>query len=255
MEIIPAIDIRGGRCVRLHQGRYDRETVFDRDPVDAAQRWIDAGATRLHVVDLDGARSGDPVNLPHVARIARLGAPVQCGGGVRDAARARRLLDTGVDRIILGTAAVHDTALVEALCRDHPGAIVVSLDARDGFIATDGWTKTSCVRAADLAAALEALGVPRFVHTDISRDGAMTEPNVAALRALIDAVGVPVIASGGVAAREHIAPLAAAGAEAAIIGRALYEGARSGGLTLAAAMAAAAAAPAATAGAREAGGP
>ena len=176
---------------------------------------------------------------------------MQCGGGVRDAARARRLLDTGVDRVILGTAAVHDTALVEALCRDHPGAIVVSLDARDGFVATDGWTKTSRVRAADLAATLEALGVPRFVYTDISRDGAMTEPNVAALRALIDAVGVPVIASGGVAAREHIAPLAAAGAEAAIIGRALYDG----GLTLAAAMAAAAAAPAATAGAREAGAP
>ena len=255
MEIIPAIDIRGGRCVRLHQGRYDRETVFDRDPVDAARRWIDAGATRLHVVDLDGARSGDPVNLPHVARIARLGAPVQCGGGVRDAARARRLLDTGVDRVILGTAAVHDTVLVEALCRDHPGAIVVSLDARDGFVATDGWTKTSRVRAADLAAALEALGVPRFVYTDISRDGAMTEPNVGALRALVDAVGVPVIASGGVAAREHIAPLAAAGAEAAIIGRALYEGALSGGLTLAAAMAAAAAAPAAMTGDRKAGAP
>ena len=132
-----------------------------------------------------------------------------------------------------------------------PGAIVVSLDARDGFIATDGWTKTSRVRAADLAATLEALGVPRFVYTDISRDGAMTEPNVAALRALIDAVGVPVIASGGVADSEHIGPLAAAGAEAAIIGRALYDG----GLTLTAAMAAAAAAPAATAGAGKAGGP
>ena len=251
MEIIPAIDIRGGRCVRLHQGRYDRETVFDRDPVDAALRWIDAGATRLHVVDLDGARSGDPVNLPHVASIARLGTPVQCGGGIRDAARAGRLLDSGVDRIILGTAAVHDTALVEALCRDHTGAIVVSLDARDGFVATDGWTKTSRVRASDLAATLEALGVPRFVYTDISRDGAMTEPNVAALRALVDGVGVPVIASGGVADSEHITSLAAAGAEAAIIGRALYDGA----LTLSAAIGAAAAAPAAAAGARKAGGP
>ncbi len=241
MEIIPAIDIRGGRCVRLFQGRYDRETVFGSDPVDAARRWIDAGATRLHVVDLDGARSGDPVNLSHVARIARLGPPVQCGGGVRDAARAGQLLDAGVDRVILGTAAVHDAALVESLCRDHPGAIVVSLDARDGYVATDGWTRTSGVRAADLAASLEELGVPRFVYTDISRDGAMTEPNTAALRSLVEAVGVPVIASGGVAAHEHVARLAATGAEAAIIGRALYDGA----LTLADAMAAAASATAA----------
>jgi phosphoribosylformimino-5-aminoimidazole carboxamide ribotide isomerase len=248
VEIIPAIDIRGGRCVRLFQGRYDRETVFDSDPVDAARRWIDAGATRLHVVDLDGARSGDPVNLPHVARIAGLGPPVQCGGGVRDAARAGRLLDAGVDRVILGTAAVHDAALVEALCRDHPGAIVASLDARDGFVATDGWTRTSRVRAAELATALQELGVPRFVYTDISRDGAMTEPNTAALGALVEVVGVPVIASGGVAAPEHVAGLAVAGAEAAIIGRALYAGA----LTLSGAMAAAASATAG-AGARKAG--
>ena len=235
MQIIPAIDIRDGHCVRLHQGRYDRETVFDQDPVDAAQRWADAGATRLHVIDLDGARSGDPVNLPHVARIARLGPPVQCGGGIRDAASAARLLDAGVDRVILGTAAVEDTALVERLCRDHPGAIVISLDARDGRIATDGWTRTSPVRAIDLAAHLEGAGVPRFVYTDISRDGTMTEPNVGALRTLIASTGVPVIASGGVATVAHIAPLAAAGAEAAIIGRALYDGS----LTLADAMQAA----------------
>ena len=151
--------------------------------------------------------------------------------------------------MILGTAAVHDAALVESLCRDHPGAIVVSLDARDGLIATDGWTRTSRVRASDLAATLEELGVPRFVYTDISRDGAMTEPNTAALRDLIGAVGVPVIASGGVATPEHVAGLAAAGAEAAIVGRALYDGA----LTLPDAKAAASSATAA-AGARKAGG-
>ena len=232
MQIIPAIDIRGGRCVRLHQGRYDRETIFDADPVDAAQRWVDAGATRLHVVDLDGARDGDPVNLPHVRRIARLGPPVQCGGGIRDAERAARLLDAGVDRVILGTAAVQSTAFVEQLCQAHPGAVVVSLDARDGRLATDGWTQTTALLAIDLARQLEALGVARFVYTDISRDGTMTEPNVAALRELIDALSLPVIASGGVATVDHIAPLASAGAEAAIIGRALYDG----GLTLQAAM-------------------
>jgi len=236
MDIIPAIDIRDGHCVRLHQGRYDRETVFDPDPVDAAQRWVDAGATRLHVVDLDGARTGDPVNLPHVARIVRLGPPVQCGGGIRDAATAARLLDAGVDRVILGTAPVENTRLVERLCRDHPGAIVVSLDARDGLIATDGWTRTSVVRAIDLAAQLEGVGVTRFVYTDISRDGTMTEPNVHALRSLIAATRVPIIASGGVATVDHVGPLAAAGAEAAIIGRALYDG----GLTLRDAMDAAA---------------
>ena len=235
MEIIPAIDIRDGHCVRLHQGRYDRETVFDEDPLTAAQRWVDAGATRLHVVDLDGARGGDPVNLAHVARIATLGPPVQCGGGIRDAATAARVLDAGVERVILGTAAVEDTELVGELCRDHPGAVVVSLDARGGLVATDGWTRTSTLSAIELAGSLEAAGTPRLVYTDISRDGTMTEPNVDALRSLIRAVGVPVIASGGVAAVEHIAPLAAAGAEAAIIGRALYDGS----LTLESAMEAA----------------
>ena len=244
MQIIPAIDIRDGRCVRLHQGRYDRETVFDDDPLAAAQRWVDAGATRLHVVDLDGARTGDPVNLPHVARIARLGPPVQCGGGIRDAATAARLLDAGVDRVILGTAAVHDALLVETLCRDHGDAIVVSLDARDGLVATDGWTRTSRLRAVDLAAQLEGAGVSRFVYTDISRDGTMTGPNLNALRALIHATRAPVIASGGVAAVEHITPLAGAGAEAVIIGRALYDGR----LTLSAALAAARIAPGARSG-------
>ena len=244
MQIIPAIDIRDGRAVRLLQGDYARETVFDADPLDAARRWRDAGATRLHVVDLDGARDGEPVNLPQVARIAALGLPLQCGGGIRDAARAARLLETGVDRVILGTAAVERHDLVRELCGTYPGAIVVSLDAREGRVATDGWTQTSAVRAVDLARDLEALGVTRFVYTDISRDGTLSEPNVGALRELIEAVTVPVIASGGVAVLEHIAPLAAAGAEAVIIGRALYDG----GLSLPAAIATAAALPTAPGG-------
>ena len=224
MEIIPAIDIRDGHAVRLHQGRFDAETMFDADPLDAARRWVEAGATRLHVVDLDGARTGRPANLEHVAAIAGLGPAVQCGGGIRDAASALRVLAAGVDRVILGTAAVADLAFVESVCRDHAAAVVVSLDARDGRVATDGWTRTSAVRAIDLAATLEGAGVRRFVYTDIARDGTMTAPNLAALGALIASVTVPVIASGGVARLEHLPPLAAAGAEAAIVGRALYDG-------------------------------
>lgn len=224
MEVIPAIDIRGGRCVRLRQGDYDDETVFDDDPVAAAQRWIDAGATRLHVVDLDGAREGVAVNFDLIAAIAGLGPPVQTGGGIRRAETVARYRDAGVDRVVLGTAAVRDRALVEALCRDHAAAVVISLDAREGRVATDGWTETSEVEAVELALRLVEVGVRRFVYTDIARDGMLSEPNYAALERLLEAVDVPVIASGGVAEAAQVAKLAEVGAEAVIIGRALYDG-------------------------------
>ncbi len=224
MEIIPAIDIRGGRCVRLRQGDYAAETMFEEDPVRAARRWVEAGATRLHVVDLDGARDGAPANGDLVVAIARLGPPVQVGGGIRAAATVARYLDAGLARVVLGTAAVRDLPLVERLCARFGDALVVSLDARDGVVATDGWTETSGVRALDLARTLRDAGVPRFVYTDIARDGMLTEPNYAALRDLVQAVGRPVIASGGVADVVQLPRLAAAGAEAAIIGRALYDG-------------------------------
>ncbi len=224
MEVIPAIDIRGGRCVRLRQGDYDDETVFDDDPVAAAQRWIDAGATRLHVVDLDGAREGVAVNFDLIAAIAGLGPPVQTGGGIRRAETVARYRDAGVDRVVLGTAAVRDRALVKALCRDHAAAVVISLDAREGRVATDGWTETSEVEAVELALRLVEVGVRRFVYTDIARDGMLSEPNYAALERLLEAVDVPVIASGGVAEAAQVAKLAEVGAEAVIIGRALYDG-------------------------------
>ena len=224
MEVIPAIDIRGGRCVRLHQGDYDAETVFDADPVAVARRWVDAGARRLHVVDLDGARAGRPVSFKIVAAIAELGAPVQVGGGLRTPEAVARYRDAGVERVILGTAAVRDVGLVEALCREDAGAVVVSLDARDGRIATDGWTRTSEMQVEGLARALVAIGVGRFVYTDIARDGTLTQPNYAAVRRVVVAAGRPVIASGGVSAVAQLASLAETGVEAAIIGWALYDG-------------------------------
>ena len=224
MEIIPAIDIRDGRCVRLRQGDYDAETVFDDDPVTAAQRWVDSGATRLHVVDLDGARDGAPANFDLVAAIAQLGPPTQTGGGIRDADIVERYLDAGLARVVLGTAAVRDRDLVMQIARDHGDAVIVSLDARDGWVATDGWTETSDVGAIDLARRLVDVGVRRFVYTDINRDGMLDEPNYQAVRRLIEAVDVPVIAAGGVAANSHVRPLAATGAEGVIIGRALYDG-------------------------------
>jgi phosphoribosylformimino-5-aminoimidazole carboxamide ribotide isomerase len=224
MEIIPAIDIRGGRCVRLRQGDYSAETVFDDDPIAVAQRWLDAGASRLHVVDLDGARDGVPTNFDLIAAIAHLDVPVQTGGGIRTAETVGRYRDAGVHRVIIGTAAVADPSFVEQLCRDHGSAVVVSLDARNNRLATDGWTRTSNLDVVDFALELAEAGVQRFIYTDIARDGMLTEPNYDSVRRLIDRVLVPVIASGGMANVKQIAPIAATGAEAVIIGRALYDG-------------------------------
>ncbi len=224
MQVIPAIDIRGGRVVRLRQGDYGTETVFDVDPVAAARRWLAAGAERLHVVDLDGARGGTPANFAAVTEIAALGTSTQVGGGIRSAETAARYLDAGLDRIVLGTAAVRDIALVKVLCRDHGEAIVLSIDARAGLVATDGWTKTSTIPAEELAGMLVDSGARRFVYTDIARDGTLTEPNYDALRRFVAAVDRPVIASGGVATVEQIPLLALTDVEGVIVGRALYDG-------------------------------
>jgi phosphoribosylformimino-5-aminoimidazole carboxamide ribotide isomerase len=224
-EVIPSIDIRGGRCVRLYQGDYARETVYDADPVAVARRWAGLGAPRLHVVDLDAARTGEPVNAALVTAIARaVAVPVQAGGGIRDEATARRYLEAGVRRVVLGTAAVRDPALVERLAAADPEAVVVALDARDGVVRTDGWTVSGGVRAEELARWMMAAGVRRFLYTDIARDATLTEPNYEALGALVRATGAAVIASGGVARVAQLRRLAAAGAEGAIIGRALYTG-------------------------------
>jgi phosphoribosylformimino-5-aminoimidazole carboxamide ribotide isomerase len=224
MEVIPAIDIRGGRCVRLRQGDYDAETVFDDDPVAAARRWVEVGAGRLHVVDLDGAKSGEPVHSALVERIAALGVPTQVGGGIRSAETVDRYVGAGLARVVLGTSAVRDPGLVEELAARFGEAVVVSIDARDGRVATDGWTSTSEVDAVELAQRLAAVGVRRLVYTDIARDGMLDAPNYAATERMVRAAGVPVIAAGGVAAVSQLEPLSATGVEAVIIGRALYDG-------------------------------
>lgn len=231
MEIIPAIDIRGGRCVRLEQGDYSRETVFGDDPSVIADRWRKQGAGRVHVVDLDGARDGRPANIESVQRILRgVAVRVQVGGGVRNIATIQRYLDMGVERVVLGTAAVKDqTTLVNAvtLFREH---IVVGVDARDGVVAVEGWLESSGVQATEFVRQLSELGVTRVIYTDISRDGTLTGPNFEAVASLLEfASGLPspvaLIASGGVSYIGHLRRLAEIGVEAAIVGKALYTGA------------------------------
>jgi phosphoribosylformimino-5-aminoimidazole carboxamide ribotide isomerase len=240
MEIIPAIDIRGGRCVRLEQGDYARETVFDDDPFAVARRWQEAGAKRLHVVDLDGAREGGPRNEDTVRTIlSSVSIPVQVGGGIRDIANLQRYLDAGADRVILGTTAVKDqTTLMNAivLFRER---IVVGVDARAGVIATEGWLEPSTVAATDLVQQLSEMGVSRIVYTDIARDGLLAGPNFDAILELLEFIsGLPspvrVIAAGGLSSVDDLRRLSAMGVEGAVVGKAIYTGA----LDLAAALAA-----------------
>ena len=224
MEILPAVDIRGGRAVRLVQGDYDRETVFDDDPAAAAQRWIDEGAQRLHIVDLDGAREGAQANAAAVGRIVDLGTPIQVGGGVRSLSAVDRYLGMGVEQVIIGSAAVKHPDLLAGLIERYPNSTTVSIDARDGRVAIEGWTETTDRDAAGLAAEMAAMGVQRFIYTDIASDGMLGGHNVAALAAFAEAVGRPVVAAGGISSVEQIRELRAAGAAGAILGRALYEG-------------------------------
>lgn len=238
MEVIPAIDLKGGRCVRLYQGDFQRETVFSADPLAVAMDWQEQGAPRLHLVDLDGAAAGTPANQPVIAAIAaRLSIPVQVGGGVRDRDTADRLLAAGAQRVVIGTAAIENPDLVANLCRDYGGdRVVVAVDARNGWVAIKGWTESSQVTALDLARQMAELGVPRLLYTDIARDGTLTAPNFAATAALAAQTGLAVQASGGVSTLEHIRELAQTGVEGAIVGTALYRGT----LDLRAAIAAAA---------------
>jgi phosphoribosylformimino-5-aminoimidazole carboxamide ribotide isomerase len=212
--------------VRLEQGDFSRETVFSDDPMEMARRWASGGATRLHVVDLDGARTGVSANAPIIRGIAQsAGIPVQVGGGIRDEAVATRYLaEIGVDRVVIGTAAVREPELIRRLCAAWPGRVVVAVDARDGFVAVEGWTEVSTLPASDFIAALVDLGVPRVLYTDISRDGMLTQPNFEAISLLTQRYPVGVIASGGIATIGHLQELEKLGVEAAIIGRALYTG-------------------------------
>ncbi|MEZ4520323.1 MAG: 1-(5-phosphoribosyl)-5-[(5-phosphoribosylamino)methylideneamino]imidazole-4-carboxamide isomerase [Thermomicrobiales bacterium] len=226
MLVIPAIDIRGGRCVQLVQGDYDRERVFGDDPLAVAARWQAAGARRIHIVDLEGARDGVGSQHGVIGSIARhVDIPIQVGGGIRSVDDARSLLESGVDRVILGTAAIKEPDLISRLIDKFGAAsIVLGIDARAGYVATDGWRETSSISALDLLSDMRGRGVERVVYTDIERDGMLTSPNFEAT-AGIAASGVAVIASGGVARREDLARLAAIdGVEAAIVGTAMYTG-------------------------------
>jgi phosphoribosylformimino-5-aminoimidazole carboxamide ribotide isomerase len=226
MELIPAIDILGGKCVRLYQGDYGQETVYSEDPSSVAARWVEAGASRLHVVDLDGARAGVPTNVAEVKGIvSNASVPVQLGGGIRTVSAARTVLALGVERVLVGTAAVEEPALVRDMCRElGPEAVVVSVDARGGVVATDGWTRSGEVMATELVARMAEMGVRRFLYTDIDRDGTLTEPNFEAIGDLVRETGVPVVAAGGISSVDHLLSLADLGVEAAVIGKALYSG-------------------------------
>jgi phosphoribosylformimino-5-aminoimidazole carboxamide ribotide isomerase len=228
MEVIPAIDLLGGKCVRLYQGDYDQSQVFGDDPVAVAKQWEDQGATRLHLVDLDGAKSGEPVNLAVIGKIAAaLQIPVQVGGGLRDRTRFAELLGLGVQRGILGTVAVEQPELVGELCREFPGQVVVGIDARNGKVATKGWLETSAVEATELAQRMAKLGAAAIIYTDIHRDGTMQGPNMEALRELAESIDIPVIASGGVSSVQdlvNLIKLEAVGVTGAIVGRAIYTG-------------------------------
>ena len=228
MEVIPAIDLLGGNCVRLYQGDYDQSEVFGKDPVAMAKQWQDQGATRLHLVDLDGAKNGEPVNLPVIAKIVEaLSIPVQVGGGLRDRNRVSQLLELGVRSAILGTIAVENPDLVGELCNEFPGQIIVGIDARNGKVATKGWLETSEVEAVELAERMAKLGAAAIIYTDIYRDGTMQGPNLDALRELAEKITIPVIASGGVSSVTDLLSLLSLesiGVTGAIVGRAIYTG-------------------------------
>ncbi len=225
LQILPAIDLRGGRCVRLRQGNYDDETVFGDDPAAAAERWVGEGARFLHLVDLDGARQGRPVNEESIRRIVRTaGVPCQVGGGFRDDAHVAEALGWGVERVVLGTRALQDPPWLEGLCRRHPGRLVLSLDARDGRLATDGWRRDSGRSALEAAFRCAELPLAAIAYTDIGRDGMLAGPNFGALAELVAAVSLPLIASGGVTTVADVRRLAELGLAGCIIGRALYEG-------------------------------
>jgi len=225
MEIIPAVDIKGGKCVRLYQGDYSQETVFSDDPVAVALEWQTQGASRLHLVDLDGAAIGEPRNIVVVeAIVKRVNLPVQLGGGIRDEATVAKLLEVGVNRVILGTAAVEKPKLMERLCRKFGDAIIVGIDARDGRVATHGWKEGTEVTALELGGSMADVGARRIIYTDIKRDGTLTEPDFEAIADMVKGVNLPIIAAGGIAALDHLRKLAKLGVEGAIVGRALYTG-------------------------------
>ena len=228
MIIFPAIDIRDGKCVRLTEGRFDQETIFADQPVDMAVRWANEGAEYLHLVDLDGALAGKPVNMAAITSIIKaVNIPVQLGGGIRTLENIRECLEAGVQRVILGSIAVRSPELVAAACKQYGDRIIVGIDARDGQAAVEGWGVTGGISAEELAKRMAQVGVARIIYTDISRDGMLTGVNVTATAALAQAAGIPVIASGGVGSIADIKAIKeaeSAGIEGVIVGKAIYLG-------------------------------
>ena len=225
MDVYPAVDIKDGKCVNLIRGEFDQSTVFDDSPVDAARRWATAGASWIHVVDLDGARDGRRVNSEIVRQIVEsTGCRIQLGGGIRTLRDLELILALGVERAVLGTAAVENLDLVRSAASAFPGRVAVGLDARAGRLATHAWTSNTEILAADLAVQVAAAGVAALIHTDIERDGMLAGANVHASAALARSVDIPVIVSGGVSSLEDVRRAAVAGLGGAIIGRALYMG-------------------------------
>jgi phosphoribosylformimino-5-aminoimidazole carboxamide ribotide isomerase len=225
MQVWPAIDLRGGKCVRLRQGDYQQETVFAEDPAAVAKEFAEQGARHLHIVDLEGAREGLPVNLPSVQEIlAAVDIECELGGGIRDEQSVCELLEFGLSRLVIGTSALVDPEWFRATCRRYPGKLVLGIDARNGRAATDGWLNTSEVEAIELARQFTQEPLAAIIYTDIASDGMLAGPNVEAMAEMQAAVDVPVIASGGVTTVDDVSRLAAAGLAGCIIGRALYEG-------------------------------
>lgn len=225
MIIFPAIDIKDGNCVRLKQGDYNQQTTYNSSPTKTAKKWQDAGGTFLHMVDLDGAKTGEPKNKKIILdTIQALSIPVEVGGGIRSLATIKEYIEGGAARVILGTSAITDWDMLTEAIRLYGGKIAVSLDARDGYVATDGWTKNSDTKAADLAKKLEACGLETIVYTDILKDGMLRGPNLEELKAMQKATNMNIIASGGVSRKEDVTNLQALHLYGAIIGKALYDG-------------------------------
>lgn len=228
LQVWPAIDLRGGKCVRLRQGDYGQETVFGEDPVAMARQWVDQGARCLHLVDLDGARDGQLTNLPAIqAIVSGVSVPCQLGGGVREEGTIRRLLELGLTRLIVGTKALREPEWFREMCHQFPQQLALGIDAKGGLVATDGWLQVSTIPATRLARQFDDEPLSAIIYTDISRDGMLEGPNFSAVEEMKNTVTVPVIASGGVTSAADVERLRGIGVTGCIIGRSLYEGALS----------------------------
>lgn len=225
MIIYPALDVKEGRCVRLLQGNFEKETIYSENPMEVAMKWESLGAQYLHVVDLDGARTGVPMNIPTISELAvKLAIPVQLGGGIRTIDMIEVLLCRGIERVILGTTAVKDRELVKRVVETFEGNVVIGIDAKEGNVAIEGWTVTSDLSAVEFAKRMQDIGASTIIYTDISKDGMLTGPNLKAMEEMVSAVDIDIIASGGVGKLEDIKALKETGVAGAIVGKALYTG-------------------------------